>query len=582
MTSTPWAILLCKMKDIPDEPHTVDFYKQLFCQDGAGKGGVLDYWQQVSYGALDLSGSKVFGWYQLDHTLAEQVPLTYDQQLQKIYAVAKGDVDFKNFYGIVAVYNFPAGSGGNVLTADYLDEAIKKYGFAGLGVAEITESPSYATHEMGHGYGLPHSWGMKNGPAVEYGDPWDIMSNDMTYTFKGPNFGPSGPGLVAPYLIKMGWLTGNRVASVDHDMDLPTEIHLAALGHADVEGPLAIRIDLTDLDGDPLTYVIEYRHQDRWDKGISYDAVLVHRVSTDGLSYLLADLTACQHYEVGSDVDILAKTIDAQNLQASVLICRSPDVNLKGGVTTLLKTKTGSGTYHFPGSVVCPKKDYGYTQYGVASQANYEVDVKLFEPFEPTSIEHIWRLNGSILKPPNGYVVLEVSSTAAAPPPVGKTDYHHQAVIPFEISGNTIILQANPADANFSVVLRVEVNVAGCQRAYSELTIDLKGDVLEFEEPYYKDMLRCLIKMHGFIAKKKKRKPKKKWEKIPKGPKKLKKKIAEIVHEIVQSEAELASELQRSFGHISGVAFRPGLRPTGPRLKKVRRSIEWDSSAIGP
>src|SRR5262245_26248465 len=114
MTSTPWAIILCKMKDIPDEPHTVDFYQQLFCQQGAGKGGVLDYWQQISYGALDLSGSKVFGWYQLDHTLAEQVPLTFDQQLQRIYAVAKGDVDFKSFYGIVAVYNFPTGSGGKV------------------------------------------------------------------------------------------------------------------------------------------------------------------------------------------------------------------------------------------------------------------------------------------------------------------------------------------------------------------------------------------------------------------------------------------------------------------------------------
>jgi hypothetical protein len=90
MISTPWAILLCKMKDIPDEPHKSDFYELLFCQQGAGKGGLFDYWQQISYNALDLSGSQVFGWFQLNHTLEEQKDLTLDRQLERIYAVAKG------------------------------------------------------------------------------------------------------------------------------------------------------------------------------------------------------------------------------------------------------------------------------------------------------------------------------------------------------------------------------------------------------------------------------------------------------------------------------------------------------------
>jgi M6 family metalloprotease-like protein len=583
MISTPWAILLCKMKDIPDEPHKSDFYELLFCQQGAGKGGLFDYWQQISYNALDLSGSQVFGWFQLNHTLEEQKDLTLDQQLERIYAVAKGEVDFKSFHGFVAVYNFPTGSGGQVLNANYLGNASKTYGFAGLGVQEISPlSPSCAAHEMGHGYGLDHSWGIKYGMDVGYGDPWDIMSFGQVHVFTGATFGTSGPGLVAPYLIKKGWLTNDRVLSVDLDTDLPSEIHLTALGHADVEGPLAIRIDLTDPYGSPLTYVIEYRHQGRWDAGIPYDAVLMHEVRANGLSYLLGEIVACERCTVGSfGHEIVVKTIDAQKLQATILICRKPEADLKGEVTTVWETKFSSGTYHFPGNMFCPAKDYLYTQYGVASQAKYEFSVKLFESFEPAAVEYIWRLNGSVLKPPKDYVVLEVSSTAAVPPPVGKTDYHHQAVVSFEISGNTIVLQALPSDANFSVTLRVDVNVAGCLRTYAQHTIDFKGDVLEFEEPYYKDTLRCLMKMRAFIAKKKKQKPKK-GPKIPKGPKKLKKKIAEIVHEIVQSEPRLASELQRSFSHIPGVTFRPGLRPTLSRLKKARRSSEWHSSAFSP
>jgi hypothetical protein len=69
----------------------------------------------------------------------------------------------------------------------------------------------------------------------------------------------------------------------------------------------------------------------------------------------------------------------------------------------------------------------------------------------------------------------------------------------------------------------------------------------------------------------------KKRHKIPKGPKKQKKKIAEIVHEIVQMEPAAASELQTSFGLIPGVFFQPGLRPTGRRLRKVPRQQAQDS-----
>jgi M6 family metalloprotease-like protein len=71
MSATPWAILLCKFKDKSDEPHSVDYFKKFFTQTGAGTSNMTDFYTEASHGALDLSGNKVIGWYQLDKNLSD-------------------------------------------------------------------------------------------------------------------------------------------------------------------------------------------------------------------------------------------------------------------------------------------------------------------------------------------------------------------------------------------------------------------------------------------------------------------------------------------------------------------------------
>ena len=132
MTGTPWAILLCKTKGTTGEPHPKTFYQQLLCQQGAGMGGLYDYWHDVSYGAIDLGGSAVFGWFQVDYTPQQQVAMTFDDQLAKIHAAASGSLDFKSFYGFAAIYNYQQAIEkdlyGGWLHAD-LGNGNKKYGF---------------------------------------------------------------------------------------------------------------------------------------------------------------------------------------------------------------------------------------------------------------------------------------------------------------------------------------------------------------------------------------------------------------------------------------------------------------------
>src|SRR5947209_7556414 len=71
MTKTSWAILLCKFSDNDSEPFPRTFYDSLFTQAGVGTLNMVDFFVDASHGSLDLSGSRVFGWYTLNKKRSE-------------------------------------------------------------------------------------------------------------------------------------------------------------------------------------------------------------------------------------------------------------------------------------------------------------------------------------------------------------------------------------------------------------------------------------------------------------------------------------------------------------------------------
>ena len=58
---TPWAIILCKFTDGDAEPHTMQYYQDLFTSSTDTNWNLVRYFKKYSHGTLDLSGSKVFG-----------------------------------------------------------------------------------------------------------------------------------------------------------------------------------------------------------------------------------------------------------------------------------------------------------------------------------------------------------------------------------------------------------------------------------------------------------------------------------------------------------------------------------------
>ena len=66
-TSLPWAVILCRFKGAaPDdavEGPIERFYREAFTP---GSGGLVEYWRDASLGVVDITGSKVFGWVEIE------------------------------------------------------------------------------------------------------------------------------------------------------------------------------------------------------------------------------------------------------------------------------------------------------------------------------------------------------------------------------------------------------------------------------------------------------------------------------------------------------------------------------------
>src|SRR4051794_32678866 len=106
----PLVVVLCKFPDKTDEPQPVSFFQNMFSEAGAGQRGAFDYWKEVSFNKLDLTGTIVKGWYTVDLTLAQwqakegsggDRPGLIDACAKK----ADPDVDFSQFAGVVVVTN---------------------------------------------------------------------------------------------------------------------------------------------------------------------------------------------------------------------------------------------------------------------------------------------------------------------------------------------------------------------------------------------------------------------------------------------------------------------------------------------
>jgi hypothetical protein len=165
---TPWAVILCKFKGATDEPFAIQYYRDLFTIDDTGSPwNMVRYFSDYSHGRLDLTGTKVFGWYQLDKTVDQYNALGQNARGALIQwaqdAVGADGVVLTTFFSTVVCTN-----GWHDIGA-WIDAPPQ-----GVVAQGPTPIPAVLGEEMGHVYGLMHS--RIDGSDGDYLDPWDGMS----------------------------------------------------------------------------------------------------------------------------------------------------------------------------------------------------------------------------------------------------------------------------------------------------------------------------------------------------------------------------------------------------------------------
>lgn len=325
--SFPWAIVLARYSDKPNVPQPPGYYEDFYTRNGTG--GVVDYWREVTFGGLDLTGSTVFGWLTMSHSTSELSGMVFPGARSTLVqwgrdAAAAAGIDLTPYRNVLVVHNYGVdhGAAGNGILIVHSDPQLCEFGFI--------------CHEMGHGLGLPHSWSAN--ADFQYGDSWDIMSFATTtplfqVSFKGAS-GMASVGLNARNLQALGVLEPTRLWS-PAGPDFSATVTLDPLNQPQIgnHGPLVVSIPPTatrPARPDGSTWTVELHHKAGWDQAIARDAVVVHQVRTNGLSYLQptmwSSFTAGQQFDIPApEVHVKVASITTSPSTATLRIWDLPD-----------------------------------------------------------------------------------------------------------------------------------------------------------------------------------------------------------------------------------------------------------------
>jgi len=383
----PWAILLCRFSDDPNNPATtpistlyrqwgnaygpawlagnitraaevdnrtiLELYQLLFTITGLFTWNVVRYFDEMSHGRIDVSGTQVFPCV-IDLTTAQGRALETNPggKLYQIDMFQRAKLALQNQHN-VDWRAFPDG-----LAVSFQSDVPGRQGYVdidgGPGVfADIrfvrNEGTTNWGHEMSHAFGLEHSRtdgqftsACTGGDPSDYTDWWDIMSAPgCAGSTADPNYGLTGPGMNAWNMRGGSWLDETRIWRGPANTDFSKRIQLRPLHHRNLPGYLGAELPAT---GNDSAYLVEFRVPEGWDAAFASPLLVVHRFDSQH-SYIMKGTAGQKVLRTGDVFEagtgpfskLKVESIDASARVATVLLCHShgafktPTVKIRAG-----------------------------------------------------------------------------------------------------------------------------------------------------------------------------------------------------------------------------------------------------------
>lgn len=266
--SQPYATLLCKFSDVAVEPLGPAYFDRLMFD---GPDSLDQYWRRVSYGKIDLTGSRAFGWFAMPQPRGAYRYDGPDEANLEALArdcarAADPTVDFTQFVGVNLVFNdcIHRPRGGEMALT--LDGERRRYRMTWL-CPGSSAAHQIVAHEMGHSFGLTHS---SDWTGHEYGNTWDVMSV-AAYCAPESAYGWLAQEPIAVNKDLLGWIPAQRkwqAAGQETRRILLNGPEEGGAGYLIAEIPL----------GRGRMYTVEARLRDGFDKGLPVASVLIHEV----------------------------------------------------------------------------------------------------------------------------------------------------------------------------------------------------------------------------------------------------------------------------------------------------------------
>ena len=262
--SQPWVSIMCKFNDIAAEPEDLAYFQNMY---GISYPGLDHYWRQASYDQVNVVGSSAHGWYTLPHNRDYYVPggsADLNALFNDCTAVASADVNFSNYVGINLMFN----------------ETFGPYAWGGSrGGWRVTWEPPWGwgnvtvmSHEMGHGFGLPHSC---FDPGATYDNVWDVMSDAWGPTLYDSTYGELGQHTITYHKdALLGWLRAPEKRTVDSGDSTTVALERLSLPYS--PGPKTVKVPI----GGSTTefYTVEARRLSGYDAGLPGNAAIIHEI----------------------------------------------------------------------------------------------------------------------------------------------------------------------------------------------------------------------------------------------------------------------------------------------------------------